>query len=64
MATADQLEEAAKDNKFGGDSLPMIGKEFHGEQDVDFGGVAPPKNPPHGEPGHPGSGWTFEKYHD
>jgi hypothetical protein len=41
MATADQLEEAAEDNKFGGDGIPKLGKEFNGEADVDFDDVAP-----------------------
>lgn len=64
MATADQLEEAAEGNKFGSDGIPILGKDFNGEEDIDFDDVARPRHPPHGEPGHPGSGWTFEKYLD
>jgi len=59
--TADQLEQAPTENKF---EMGGPGKEFNGEQDVNFNAVAPYRNPPHGEPGHPGSAWTFEKYHD
>lgn len=61
MATADQLEQAPTENKH---PIGTPGKEFNGEQDVNFAAVATPRHPPHGEPGHPGSGWTFEKYRD
>jgi hypothetical protein len=59
--TADQLEQGTTENKH---ELPGPGKEFNGEQDLNFASVAPPRNPPHGEPGHPGSAWTFDKYRD
>lgn len=62
MSTAKQLDKGETENKHDIGNPP--GKEMHGEHDLDFGSVAPAKHPPHGEPGHPGSAWTFEKYRD
>lgn len=58
--TADQLDQAPTENKF---EMGGPGKEFGGEESLDFNSVAPERHQ-HGEPGHPGSAWTFEKYRD
>jgi hypothetical protein len=61
MATAEQLEDGEATNIHG---LPGPGQDFNGEQDVNYEAVAPARHPPHGEPGHPGSGWSFIFYKD
>ena len=59
--TADQLEQAPTENKH---DLPGPGKDFNGEQDLNFSSIAPARHPEHGAPGHSGSGWSFDKYRD